>query len=53
MKLDGEGNVIVVQIRNGTATDATAKLIVSMESLKDLQLSGPKVTDAAIESIRA
>ena len=46
VRFDGEGNVIVVQIRDGKATDATAKLLVAMESLKDLQLSGEKVTDA-------
>ena len=51
IRLDGEGNVIVVQIRDGKATDATAKLLVAMKSLKDLQLSGEKVTDAAIDSI--
>src|SRR5689334_12716699 len=50
-KLDDKGNVIVVQIRDGKATDATAKLLVAMKGLKDLQLSGEKVTDAAIDHI--
>jgi ATP-dependent DNA ligase len=50
VKRDDKGDVIVVQVRDGNATDATAKLLVGMQSLKDLQLSGEALPDCEVLS---